>query len=172
MSERHYCLLLEFQLVEMDIRDSAQGRVKGVVSPEVECGGIILKKWTVRRKMGRRMGRYLQLLDHHNVSYINLDHARYSPADMEGPPKRRMNTLEMAKTIKRRSKYYVPIIEWLPQYSLPLFYGDLTAGVSLACLLVPQAMSYASGLAKLTPVAGIWSTAIPSFIYGIFGTCR
>lgn len=33
-------------------------------------------------------------------------------------------------------------------------------------------MSYASGLAKLTPVAGIWSTAIPAIIYGIFGTCR
>lgn len=83
-----------------------------------------------------------------------------------------MNTVEMAKKIRQRSKYYVPITEWLPQYSLTLFWGDLTAGVSLACLLVPQAMSYASGLAKLTPVAGIWSTAIPSFIYGIFGTCR
>ncbi|KAI9632716.1 sulfate transporter family-domain-containing protein [Dioszegia hungarica] len=88
------------------------------------------------------------------------------------PPKKRMNTKEMAKKIRQRSKYYIPITEWLPQYSLPVFYGDLTAGVSLACLLVPQAMSYASGLAKLTPVAGIWSTALPSLIYGIFGTCR
>lgn len=33
-------------------------------------------------------------------------------------------------------------------------------------------MSYASGLARLTPVAGLWSTAIPALIYGALGTCR
>ena len=33
-------------------------------------------------------------------------------------------------------------------------------------------MSYANGLAKLTPVAGLWSAAIPALIYGALGTCR
>lgn len=33
-------------------------------------------------------------------------------------------------------------------------------------------MSYASGLARLTPVAGLWSTTIPALIYGALGTCR
>ena len=33
-------------------------------------------------------------------------------------------------------------------------------------------MSYANGLARLTPVAGLWSAAIPALIYGVLGTCR
>jgi hypothetical protein len=35
-----------------------------------------------------------------------------------------------------------------------------------------QGMSYASGLAKLSPIAGLWSTAIPALIYAMLGTCR
>jgi MFS superfamily sulfate permease-like transporter len=33
-------------------------------------------------------------------------------------------------------------------------------------------MSYASGLAKLNPVAGIYSVAIPGMVYALLGTCR
>jgi len=77
--------------------------------------------------------------------------------------------------------------EWLPNYTWSQFSGDLIAGVSLACLLIPQAslaahnivnspdpqsISYANGLAKLSPIAGLWSAAIPAFVYGILGTCR
>ncbi|WVQ78791.1 hypothetical protein IAT38_000882 [Cryptococcus sp. DSM 104549] len=89
-----------------------------------------------------------------------------------GPKKKPSVTLTYAKKIKQRSKYYVPVTEWLPKYNWSLFSGDVVAGVSVACLLVPQAMSYASGLAKLGPVAGLWSTAIPALIYGALGTCR
>lgn len=124
------------------------------------------------------MGRMMQKMQSHRPSrYLRSVNTTCRPAAMSGrlpagPPKKRSTTAEVASKIRRRGKYYIPITDWLPQYSLNLFYGDLTAGLSLACLLVPQSMSYASGLAKLTPVAGIWSTAIPSVIYGVFGTCR
>ncbi|TYJ55804.1 hypothetical protein B9479_003456 [Cryptococcus floricola] len=88
------------------------------------------------------------------------------------PSKKKSLTLTYAKKIRQRSKYYVPITEWLPNYSWSLFSGDAIAGVSVACLLIPQAISYASGLARLTPVAGLWSTAIPALMYGAMGTCR
>lgn len=35
-----------------------------------------------------------------------------------------------------------------------------------------QGMSYASGLAKLNPVAGIYSVIIPGLVYSLLGTCR
>ncbi|OWT39498.1 endoplasmic reticulum protein [Cryptococcus neoformans Bt1] len=92
--------------------------------------------------------------------------------DARLPQKRASITMAYAKKIKQRSKYYVPVTDWLPKYSWSLFSGDFVAGVSVACLLIPQAMSYASGLARLTPVAGLWSTAIPALIYGALGTCR
>ncbi|WWD16428.1 hypothetical protein CI109_100854 [Kwoniella shandongensis] len=89
-----------------------------------------------------------------------------------GPKRKSSATLAYAQKIRQRSKYYVPVTDWLPKYSWSLFSGDFVAGLSVACLLIPQAMSYASGLAKLTPVAGLWSTAIPALVYGALGTCR
>ncbi|WOO80799.1 Putative sulfate transporter [Vanrija pseudolonga] len=81
-------------------------------------------------------------------------------------------TKAVAKKIRQRSKYYVPVTAWLPEYSWALFAGDVSAGVSVACLLIPQAMSYANGLAHLPPVAGLWASAIPALVYGALGTCR
>ncbi|KAG8698985.1 hypothetical protein FRC08_005590 [Ceratobasidium sp. 394] len=74
--------------------------------------------------------------------------------------------------IKMRSKYYVPALEWLPNYSLSLFWGDLAAGVTLASLLIPMSMSYASGLARLDPLTGLFAAALPGFIYAFFGSSR
>lgn len=65
--------------------------------------------------------------------------------------------------------YYIPIARWLPVYSVPLFAGDCAAGLTMACLLVPQAMAYA-GLAKLDPVHGLFAVCIPGFIYAILGS--
>ncbi|WWC88093.1 uncharacterized protein L201_002997 [Kwoniella dendrophila CBS 6074] len=87
-------------------------------------------------------------------------------------PKGKSSSLQYAAKLKQRSKYYVPITDWLPNYSWSLFSGDLIAGLSVACLLIPQSMSYASGLARLSPLAGLWSTAIPALAYGALGTCR
>ncbi|GFZ42489.1 hypothetical protein JCM24511_00204 [Saitozyma sp. JCM 24511] len=84
--------------------------------------------------------------------------------DRKALAKKRSSTAAVAKKIRQRSKYYVPVTEWLPNYSWSLFSGDVVAGIS--------AMSYANGLARLTPVAGLWSTAIPALIYGALGTCR
>ena len=84
----------------------------------------------------------------------------------------RQATIDVAKKIKQRSKYYIPVTDWLPKYNWQLFSGDFGAGISIACLLVPQSMSYANGLAKLNPIAGLWSSAIPALVYGALGTCR
>ncbi|KAG9096048.1 hypothetical protein FRC07_010997, partial [Ceratobasidium sp. 392] len=74
--------------------------------------------------------------------------------------------------IKMRSKYYVPALEWLPNYTLSLFWGDLAAGVTLASLIIPMSMSYASGLARLDPLTGLLAAAFPGFIYSLFGSSR
>lgn len=78
----------------------------------------------------------------------------------------------IAKKVKQRSKYYVPALSWIPNYSFASLGGDVVSGISVACLLVPQSISYASGLATLAPVAGLWSTALGGIVYSIFGTCR
>lgn len=39
---------------------------------------------------------------------------------------------------------YIPIVGWLPKYDWNHFITDVVAGVTLATLVVPQAMGYAS----------------------------
>ncbi|KAI9496448.1 sulfate transporter family-domain-containing protein [Zychaea mexicana] len=74
--------------------------------------------------------------------------------------------------IKVRSRYYLPVLQWLPHYNANLFLGDLIAGLTLACLLVPQALSYATALCKLEAIHGLYAIAFPAITYAIFGMSR
>ncbi|KAF9477886.1 sulfate anion transporter [Pholiota conissans] len=75
-------------------------------------------------------------------------------------------------TFVKRVKYYIPSFAWIPNYSLSLFGGDFLAGITVASMLVPQSVSYASALAKLSPVTGLFSASIPGIIYALLGSSR
>ncbi|RXW25650.1 hypothetical protein EST38_g222 [Candolleomyces aberdarensis] len=81
-------------------------------------------------------------------------------------PRRKRNVLAT------RAKYYIPSLAWIPQYSWSLLGGDVLAGLTVACILIPQSISYASSLAKLSPVTGLISAAIPGIVYAFLGTSR
>ncbi|KAJ1950028.1 hypothetical protein FBU59_000873, partial [Linderina macrospora] len=71
----------------------------------------------------------------------------------------------------RRIRYYVPIIGWLPNYKIANLAVDVKAGFMVACLLVPQALSYSS-LTHLPPASGLYTALVPALIYGMLGTSR
>ncbi|KAI8321460.1 hypothetical protein GQ54DRAFT_183268 [Martensiomyces pterosporus] len=71
----------------------------------------------------------------------------------------------------RRIRYYVPIVGWLPDYSLVNLAIDIKAGFMVACLLIPQALSYSS-LTHLQPVYGLYTALVPALVYGMLGTSR
>ncbi|KAJ1857664.1 hypothetical protein LPJ73_002012 [Coemansia sp. RSA 2703] len=71
----------------------------------------------------------------------------------------------------RRIRYYVPIVGWLPNYNLGNLATDVKAGFMVACLLVPQALSYSS-LTHLRPVYGLYTALVPALVYGMLGTSR
>lgn len=75
-------------------------------------------------------------------------------------------------TLKVRSKYYLPILQWLPLYNRQLFLGDCLAGITLACLLIPQGLSYATALCKLDAIHGLYGIAFPAISYAFFGMSR
>ncbi|KAG9459310.1 hypothetical protein H6P81_003818 [Aristolochia fimbriata] len=68
-------------------------------------------------------------------------------------------------------KYFFPIADWASNYSLNLFKYDLLSGITIACLAVPQGISYAN-LAKLPPVIGLYSSFVPPLVYAIFGSSK
>jgi SulP family sulfate permease len=66
---------------------------------------------------------------------------------------------------------FLPILETMRSYNREKFSGDLTAGVTVAIMLVPQGMAYAI-LAGMPPVYGLYASIVPLLIYAIFGTSR
>ncbi|KAJ7655602.1 sulfate anion transporter [Mycena polygramma] len=72
----------------------------------------------------------------------------------------------------KRIKYYVPGMAWIPSYSLSFLGGDLLAGVTVASMLIPQSVSYATSLAQMSPLTGLFSASIPGIVYAFLGTCR
>lgn len=68
-------------------------------------------------------------------------------------------------------KSLIPILEWLPNYKKEYLGGDLSAGLTVGIMLIPQGMAYAM-IAGLPPVFGLYAALIPQIIYGILGTSR
>lgn len=66
---------------------------------------------------------------------------------------------------------FLPILHWLPRYRRADLSGDITAGLTVAVMLVPQSMAYAL-LAGLPPVVGLYAALVPPALYALFGTSR
>lgn len=66
---------------------------------------------------------------------------------------------------------YIPALEWIPNYKKTDLSGDLSAGLIVAIMLIPQGMAYAM-LAGLPPVMGLYASTIPLIIYALLGTSR
>ncbi|HSL74650.1 MAG TPA: solute carrier family 26 protein [Ilumatobacteraceae bacterium] len=65
----------------------------------------------------------------------------------------------------------LPILSWGPSYRRGDFRSDLTAGLTVGAMLVPQAMAYAL-LAGLPPEVGLYAATIPVIVYALFGSSR
>lgn len=65
---------------------------------------------------------------------------------------------------------WIPAIEWMPQYkSWNYLQHDLIAGLTIATIIIPQSLAYAS-VASLPPVYGLYTSMIPPIIYLFLGT--
>lgn len=74
---------------------------------------------------------------------------------------------KIANTLKQ----YMPIFDWLPNYNKSNLSGDLSAGLTVGIMLIPQGMAYAM-LAGLDPIHGLYAVTVPLLLYAIFGTSR
>lgn len=68
-------------------------------------------------------------------------------------------------------KSFIPLLDWLPKYKKEYLGGDLSAGITVGIMLIPQGMAYAM-IAGLPPVFGLYAALIPQVVYGILGTSR
>ena len=64
-----------------------------------------------------------------------------------------------------------PISQTLASYNRDDFSGDITAGIIVAIMLIPQSMAYAL-LAGLPPQSGLYASILPLMAYALFGTSK
>lgn len=70
-----------------------------------------------------------------------------------------------------RLHQYIPILEWLPKYRKTDLKGDMSAGLTVGVMLIPQGMAYAM-IAGMPPIYGLYAATLPLILYAIFGTSR
>jgi SulP family sulfate permease len=58
---------------------------------------------------------------------------------------------------------------WLKNYRFQLLSGDLTAGLIVVLMMVPQGMAYAV-VAGLPPVIGLYASVLPMLVYALLGS--
>lgn len=69
------------------------------------------------------------------------------------------------------STAFLKYIPTLFPYRRDYLRGDLTAGITVGVLLVPQGMAYAM-IAGLPPIYGLYASLIPQFVYAVSGSSR
>jgi hypothetical protein len=67
--------------------------------------------------------------------------------------------------------YYIPLLNWAKQYEWRFFTGDLIAALTMASFYIPMSLSYASNLAHIPPINGLYAFAVNPIIYAMLGTC-
>ncbi|OYQ63055.1 sodium-independent anion transporter [Pseudanabaena sp. SR411] len=77
----------------------------------------------------------------------------------------------LPKSLTTRLQQYIPALDWLRHYQSKHLFGDITAGIIVTSLLIPQSMAYAL-LAGLPPHVGLYASIFPAIIYPLLGTSR
>jgi SulP family sulfate permease len=73
--------------------------------------------------------------------------------------------------LKMKIKQLLPFLSWLPNYKREWLSGDLSAGLTVGVMLIPQGMAYAM-IAGLPPIHGLYASTIPIILYALLGTSR
>jgi sulfate permease, SulP family len=63
----------------------------------------------------------------------------------------------------------IPAIAWARRYPREKLRGDVTAGLTVAVMLIPQGMAYAT-LAGMPPVTGLYASIVGIVAYALLGT--
>ncbi|XP_063149444.1 sodium-independent sulfate anion transporter [Candoia aspera] len=78
---------------------------------------------------------------------------------------------ELWKQCCRTTAKRLPVLSWLPKYSLQWLQLDLVAGLTVGMTVVPQALAYAV-VAGLPVQYGLYSSFMGCFVYCLLGTSK
>lgn len=65
----------------------------------------------------------------------------------------------------------LPSLDWITNYDRSWLKGDISAGLTVGIMLIPQGMAYAL-LAGLAPIYGLYAATLPIILYAFLGSSR
>lgn len=65
--------------------------------------------------------------------------------------------------------YYFPALSWITSYKREYLFGDICSGLTVASFQIPVVMGYATSLAMVPTISGLYGLVIPPIIYSLFG---
>ncbi len=87
------------------------------------------------------------------------------------PHRGRGGRLRIFRAVSAYLRRRIPIFTWLPAYQRTQLRPDLTAGMVLAALAIPQALGYAA-IAGVPVQVGLYAVPVALVAYAIFGSSR
>ena len=72
-------------------------------------------------------------------------------------------------TAQRGWRPFPPFLRWARGYRRATFGADVRAGLTVAVLVIPQAMAYAA-LAGMPPITGLYAAMVSLVVYAVLGT--
>jgi sulfate permease, SulP family len=72
---------------------------------------------------------------------------------------------------RSRLRLRLPLLEQLDGYSRVRLRSDLSAGLTVGVMLIPQGMAYAL-IAGMPPIYGLYASLVPLAVYALLGTSR
>src|SRR5512137_2403153 len=69
------------------------------------------------------------------------------------------------------SSFRFPVLDWTRDYRKEWFQPDLLAGLTVAAVVIPKAMAYAT-IAGLPVQVGLYTAFLPMVIYALLGSSR
>ncbi|KZO90611.1 sulfate permease [Calocera viscosa TUFC12733] len=105
-----------------------------------------------------------------------LHHGDGSVGSGKSPGRREYDELQGAPAWswlwwRSRVRYYVPATRWMMEYKLSYLWGDTVAAITVATVIIPLSLSYASSLAHLDPFSGLFAAAVQPLVYSLLGSC-
>lgn len=80
-------------------------------------------------------------------------------------------TLPAPRDLVHWAYHLFPFVHWIDRYNVNWLIGDLVAGLTVGCVVVPQSMAYAK-LALLPVQYGLYSSFMGVLIYWFFATSK
>ncbi|XP_057380361.1 sodium-independent sulfate anion transporter-like [Daphnia carinata] len=88
----------------------------------------------------------------------------------DGSPQQSWWAKRKQRILRKKTLYMrMPILKWLPKYSIQDFVADLVAGITVGVTVIPQGLAYAT-VAGLPPQYGLYAAYMGCFVYAVLGS--